>query len=1198
MSTESDRPIDHDGDAALTQGASADAPNASTATSRAESGAVPTLFDTATTSTTLASSAESSNDTNGDLCGAQQAANVIDERLVPPVRRDRRPTKSILKQPTVQPARFNWKRDILQPLNTRLANAAASASASAANSAAISHHQDLHSLPSGLGAGTGGAGAAALQQVAAGFWGNALKKLSGVTAAAAGVADQSHPAAHDPHEHESTSTHPSAINGTSAHHANPPHAESVPTTSSSASAAPKTPTSRAASTSSTVASSAYATAKLATPTMPPQPPPLSVQELKRVRFRMASLKVVYPINGPNGPLPPYEERKTKKRIDKEYRAQLKIHCGQDDSKGWDGESLVKLYAECCKTREERPNDRVRQILLNNRRSTPRVIDLSNEQLSHGAVEALADLLSVDFGLKKLVLEECGLDDASVRPLLHALLVSGNIATVSLAKNKKIRSKGFKYIAIFMRKAKFLRYLDLSENNIDKRSADFLVQALTPSSSETKEQPASENGEVKEDELLDGSDSKEGLDEDNGLLWTDAPLLRPHAQDPGAAALLSLRLENCGLRGATLEALAHGVRASSLKHISIRRNRINVQAAVSLAIMIRDYPLASDPASIFAEPNTSAVSSTARIDYASPDLSITSSGNSVTARHALQSPFARRTASPTPQPSAVPSPVASPVPPPPLPPKDNSGDLRNGHNDRDRDLHSHSEARSRLRKQIDELPRTGSLLTLDVKGNDIRNGVFYIAQVLKRNRTLKVLNLSENKIDASGLMALGEALKFNTTLETLDMSFNPCCGPSLDGVNALRTAIMIHPDLKRIFLNSTDMTSEGAISLAEFLPEAKSLIHLDLTGNFEIDIAGVLALSVSVKMNHTIRCLDLNIPPNDADFARLSQDILQCCIRNTEHAQEEASSGGKKVIVAAPILNSTVARDLQTQQEAQVRRERRLELQRQNKIEILVAAEEVRDVLNDMLKLDEQAKARGVIVAPSEVVRDALVQAQLAEAQLAEAIAATRQGDQKAKAQSLGDDLTALLDRAKTLYDSPVSQASPSPASPLQHLSSPAPLAHDDEPSSPGFTIGGSDDDEELGSDGSRPSSPTPSGMVRPSATQDDQQAGSLPDAAEISGQETARNAIESQSRSLTLEEGEVFRRGTALGAVDVLEESDDEDEDEAKTSAADGNADKVDAGDFSRRRRVSGEQLRREILETNVEKRSPRTSFGASSPPL
>lgn len=34
---------------------------------------------------------------------------------------------------------------------------------------------------------------------------------------------------------------------------------------------------------------------------------------------------------------------------------------------------------------------------------------------------------------------------------------------------------------------------------------------------------------------------------------------------------------------------------------------------------------------------------------------------------------------------------------------------------------------------------------------------YVAQVLKRNRTLKVLNLSENRVDVPGLVAIAEAL---------------------------------------------------------------------------------------------------------------------------------------------------------------------------------------------------------------------------------------------------------------------------------------------------------------------------------------------------------------------------------------------------------------------------------------------------------
>lgn len=42
-------------------------------------------------------------------------------------------------------------------------------------------------------------------------------------------------------------------------------------------------------------------------------------------------------------------------------------------------------------------------------------------------------------------------------------------------------------------------------------------------------------------------------------------------------------------------------------------------------------------------------------------------------------------------------------------------------------------------------------------HDIQTGITYIAQVLKRNRTLKVLNLSENKLDVQGLVSIAEAL---------------------------------------------------------------------------------------------------------------------------------------------------------------------------------------------------------------------------------------------------------------------------------------------------------------------------------------------------------------------------------------------------------------------------------------------------------
>ena len=188
------------------------------------------------------------------------------------------------------------------------------------------------------------------------------------------------------------------------------------------------------------------------------------------------------------------------------------------------------------------------------------------------------------------------------------------------------------------------------------------------------------------------------------------------------------------------------------------------------------------------------------------------------------------------------------------------------------------------RALDALPRIGSLKTLDLKGNDIRSGVTYIAQVLKRNRTLKVLNLSENKLDVQGLVAIAEALKYNSCLETLDLSKNPIASPSLQGIQSLRSAFTLNTSLRRLFLSNTQLTTAAALALASFLPTSRSLIHLDLTQNPGIGLDGVKALCEGLRGNWVMRCLDLDVPMGEEVFAGVCREILRICVRNTEEAE--------------------------------------------------------------------------------------------------------------------------------------------------------------------------------------------------------------------------------------------------------------------------------------------------------------------------
>jgi hypothetical protein len=184
--------------------------------------------------------------------------------------------------------------------------------------------------------------------------------------------------------------------------------------------------------------------------------------------------------------------------------------------------------------------------------------------------------------------------------------------------------------------------------------------------------------------------------------------------------------------------------------------------------------------------------------------------------------------------------------------------------------------------------------------------------------------------------------------------------------------------------------------------------------FQIDIAGVMALAVSAKMNTSLRCLDINIPPNDPDFAHLSQEILQSCVRNTELAQQMANQRGAQTTIAQPMLKSTVVKALANQQQQQQQhaiesiaaQRHPSSLATRRKPEnpsaitagetfkrILSSTEETCKVLRDLISEDEQRKIRmlqeerkvPMVMECSELVRELLDQVKAGQFQVKEAL---------------------------------------------------------------------------------------------------------------------------------------------------------------------------------------------------------------------
>ncbi|KAI0360641.1 RNI-like protein [Trametes cingulata] len=908
--------------------------------------------------------------------------------------------------------------------------------------------------------------------------------------------------------------------------------------------------------------------------------------LKRAHFILPEMTTVYPILATNPPSTPSlkeEKRSIEEREAERRRRIVRGNSSNPDSNAeddwWSMDKVEAFYRECCTGREETPDPAISAAFKRAASTNPRTVDFSGIQLNLGTAAVLSDVFTIEWGLRKLVFKECDLDEHTLKPILHALLIPGTLTFLSVSSNRRLKAPAFRLIGAYLTKAKSLQFLDLSQNALDKKAVEYIAAAL------------------------------------------------PAAPTPG---LVSLRLDDCSLKPQALDALAHSVRVSSLRNISLRYNRISTTGAVAIALMIKDYPdrfpsTNSETGSVPSSPVTSTASLASTLSPpatpsspSQPLPTLGGSGSSGTStppqragpilpppRHpatlpqTTYTPYIPRSrrgpsaGAPTPGNTNPLSPAGRPIPiitssaqggvtarlpPPPAHPSHSNGHARGIETSL---RQGPSAALLEQVRALDNLPRLGALRTLDLKGNDIRTGITYIAQVLKRNRTLKVLNLSENKLDVQGLVAIAEALKYNSCLETLDLSKNPCCGPGLEGIQSLRTAFTLNAALKRLFLSSTNMTSAGAIALAEFLPESASLLHLDLTMN-NLDLAGVMALSSGLKSNHVMRCLDLNIPPGDEEMARMCRDILESCIRNTEEAEKASMSGapngqsgrGEAKGVWGMIEQSELAKTIREDDKKKVDEQHDVSLPpsrdptdipsaAQTESDVVIQARSRKSELEDLLAQSpssSSAPAAPMLGPDSEVVKSTR---EIMKSIIA-MIETTTEPARLEMLLALNDDLTDLLARVEpkpeplkvqglglqigngqTVGNGHAGHAKSSAAGAAEEPE----LSDDEEPITPRV---------DKGKGRAEPEPEPEESVLSPTflITESDDEEGDTPTLPAEAGESVVSPT--DLSRRLVEEEGEVFRKGAVLLGPEEME------------------------GEYD------GEELRKELLEAMVERPPPR----------
>ncbi len=171
-----------------------------------------------------------------------------------------------------------------------------------------------------------------------------------------------------------------------------------------------------------------------------------------------------------------------------------------------------------------------------------------------------------------------------------------------------------------------------------------------------------------------------------------------------------------------------------------------------------------------------------------------------------------------------------------------------------------------------------LATLDV-GTYRDSGMEMVCNMLKRNRTIKALDLQGQTVTEIGLASLGAMLSVNSTLETLRI----WGAPDQTGVDMLLAPLTGHDGkpplnkaLQQLKLGNWGIGQSGATAVAQMLRRNDSLTVLDLSGSKFSDPLDVCTILESLETNERLQALHLSRCPaveGDGVFAKM-MDLLR------------------------------------------------------------------------------------------------------------------------------------------------------------------------------------------------------------------------------------------------------------------------------------------------------------------------------------
>eukprot|EP00112_Aurelia_sp_Birch-Aquarium-sp1_P022404 Seg630.7 transcript_id=Seg630.7/GoldUCD/mRNA.D3Y31 product="Protein phosphatase 1 regulatory subunit 37" protein_id=Seg630.7/GoldUCD/D3Y31 len=209
----------------------------------------------------------------------------------------------------------------------------------------------------------------------------------------------------------------------------------------------------------------------------------------------------------------------------------------------------------------------------------------------------------------------------------------------------------------------------------------------------------------------------------------------------------------------------------------------------------------------------------------------------------------------------------------------------------------------------------TLQLLDLRNNGFRDGgLVHIANGLTdqaNNDTggLGSIVLWNLGLTHEAMFGFCDALAKSKTLRSLNLGQNRLGDL---GIQKIKPGLIRNRSLRKLGLLNTRLGNEGAVALAEILADSISLTRIDVREN-HIHIAGLMAVSLALKVNHSLIRIDLDKelrrePGLETVQQSVLADIYNFCHRNKQLARESISRENSTSEDNEPLISHDFSED--------------------------------------------------------------------------------------------------------------------------------------------------------------------------------------------------------------------------------------------------------------------------------------------------